>query len=210
MPFVNDRISETRVQQELKRLLAADERDHELAGELVTATGPTADLASMRKRLLSHIVGQDHAIDTVLRSIAVAKSGLNDPDWPLANIFLLGPTGVGKTELVRQVAGMLRSAPDDLSRIDMSSLSQEHYMASLTGAPPGYAGAKENLSPLDRSKIAGNPYDPGMALFGKGASFSPSRAAARHGQRDAHTGERTGNDQLPQHVCVHDIEPRIR
>jgi ATP-dependent Clp protease ATP-binding subunit ClpA len=119
----------------------------------------------MRKRLLSHIVGQDHAIDVLLRSIAVAKAGLNDPERPPANILLLGPTGVGKTELVRQVAGLLRSAPDDLSRIDMSSLSQEHYMASLTGAPPGYAGAKENLSPLDRSKIAGNPYVPGIALF---------------------------------------------
>lgn len=164
MPFINDRINETRMQQELNKLLA-DESGDELADEAVTATGPTEDLASLRKRLLSRIVGQDHAIDVLLRSIAVAKAGLNDPERPLANILLLGPTGVGKTELVRQVAGLLRSAPDDLSRIDMSSLSQEHYMASLTGAPPGYAGAKENLSLLDRSKIAGNPYMPGIALF---------------------------------------------
>ena len=165
MPFINDRLNDIKEQQELKKFVSADGRDLEQVRRESSVADHGVDLEDLRNGLLARIVGQDDAVDAVVRSVAVGKAGLNDRDRPLANILLLGPTGVGKTELVRQVASMLRSDPDDMSRIDMSSLSQEHYMASLTGAPPGYAGSKENFSLFDRSKIAGDPYTPGIALF---------------------------------------------
>ncbi|MCQ2001319.1 AAA family ATPase [Arthrobacter zhaoxinii] len=171
MPFINDRLNEIKQQQDLQKML---QEDRSRPIEPINPSGPPeslpavddgADLEAIRRRLRHRIVGQNQAIEAVVRSVAIGQAGLNDRDRPLANILLLGPTGVGKTELVRQVAGILRSDPDDLSRIDMSSLSQEHYMASLTGAPPGYAGAKESFSLFDRSKISGDPYTPGIALF---------------------------------------------
>lgn len=168
MPFINDRLNDIKQQQEQKTML------QEYENQPLVSSGPDvgpppaddgADLDAIRRRLRHRIVGQDQAVEAVVRSVAIGRAGLSDRTRPLANILLLGPTGVGKTELVRQVAGILRSDPDDLSRIDMSSLSQEHYMASLTGAPPGYAGAKESFSIFDRSKIMGDPYTPGITLF---------------------------------------------
>ncbi|MDT0461279.1 AAA family ATPase, partial [Streptomyces sp. DSM 41527] len=91
--------------------------------------------------------------------------GVTDPGRPLSSVLLAGPTGVGKTELVRQVAAALRTGPDDMCRIDMSALAQEHYAASLSGAPPGYAGSKESFTLFDKAKIEGGPYLPGIVLF---------------------------------------------
>lgn len=163
MPFINDRLNDIKQQQELhKALQSHDPVEVPSAG---AASKEGADLEALRARLQHRIVGQEEAIDAVVRSVAVGRAGLGDRTRPLANVLLLGPTGVGKTELVRQLAASLRSGPDDMSRIDMSSLSQEHYMASLTGAPPGYAGAKESFSVFDRSRIAGDPYTPGITLF---------------------------------------------
>ena len=164
MPFINDRLNDIKQQQLDKEL---DRPDPETAPPVDSRAGEGdgVDLETIRTRLHRRIVGQDDAVEAVVRSVAVGRAGVGDRDRPLANVLLLGPTGVGKTELVRQLAAVLRSGPDDLSRIDMSSLAQEHYMASLTGAPPGYAGAKESFSLFDRSKIAGDPYTPGIALF---------------------------------------------
>lgn len=123
------------------------------------------DSGSFAARLGRRIIGQDKAIESVTRAVNIASIGATDSFRPLANILLVGPTGVGKTELVRQVASVLRSGPDDLCRVDMNALAQEHYAASLSGAPPGYAGSKENFSLFDRSKIEGDPYTPGIVLF---------------------------------------------
>lgn len=163
MPFINDRLNDIKQQQELKKALEA--QDSPAAPPSSTDPRGEVDLEALRARLQHRIVGQEAAIEAVVRSVAVGRAGLGDRSRPLANVLLLGPTGVGKTELVRQLTASLRSGPDDMSRIDMSSLSQEHYMASLTGAPPGYAGAKESFSIFDRSRIAGDPYTPGIALF---------------------------------------------
>ncbi|AEF42084.1 AAA family ATPase [Hoyosella subflava] len=116
-------------------------------------------------RLGERIIGQDAAIAAVVRAVTLAQCGLCDPARPLANILLVGPTGVGKTELVRRVAAELRSGPDDLCRIDMNALAQEHYAASFSGAPPGYAGSKESFTLFDKGSIEGDPYTPGIVLF---------------------------------------------
>ncbi|QTR03173.1 ATP-dependent Clp protease ATP-binding subunit [Saccharothrix algeriensis] len=121
--------------------------------------------AAVAARLRTRVLGQDRAVDAVVRAIALARAGAHDPGRPLANLLLVGPTGVGKTELVRRVAAELRSGPDDLCRVDMSALAQEHYAASFSGAPPGYAGSKEGFSVFDRSTVEGDPYTPGVVLF---------------------------------------------
>lgn len=142
MPFATDRI--------------AEQNNTRLAGR------KPQDVA---RHLSDGIVGQDHAVDALARAVSVARAGLADPSRPLANVLLVGPTGVGKTELARRLAASLRSGPDDLCRIDMNALSQEHYVASFSGAPPGYAGSKEGFSLFERSKIEGDPYTPGIVLF---------------------------------------------
>ncbi|MGU3292493.1 AAA family ATPase [Williamsia sp. M5A3_1d] len=115
--------------------------------------------------LRAAIIGQDHAVDAVVRAMTIAAVGLRDPRRPIASLLLVGPTGVGKTELARQVALHVRGSADNLCRIDMNSLAQEHYAASLSGAPPGYAGSKEQFSLFDRETVEGTVSRPGVVLF---------------------------------------------
>ncbi|EOM77326.1 ATP-dependent Clp protease ATP-binding subunit [Rhodococcus rhodnii] len=149
MPFANDRIEAQRREAELRGEAGAGERRH-------------GDLES---RLAARIVGQPAAVRAVAHAIELGRSGLGEPDRPLSCTLLVGPTGVGKTELVRQVASEIRTGRDDLCRIDMSSLAQEHYMASLSGAPPGYAGSREDFSLFDSGRVEGDFYTPGIVLF---------------------------------------------
>ncbi|MGV9714113.1 AAA family ATPase [Gordonia sp. NPDC003424] len=115
--------------------------------------------------LRESIRGQDHAVDAVVRALTIAAAGIRDPHRPIASLLLVGPTGVGKTELARQVAASVRGDADNLCRIDMNSLAQEHYAASLSGAPPGYAGSKEQFTLFERDKIEGSVSRPGVVLF---------------------------------------------
>jgi ATP-dependent Clp protease ATP-binding subunit ClpA len=123
------------------------------------------DASALTATLQSRIVGQPDAIRAVVRAVSIAHAGVADPDRPLASLLLVGPTGVGKTELVRRVAAEIRSGPEDLCRIDMAALAQEHYAASFSGAPPGYAGSKESFTLFDRDKVEGDPYTPGIVLL---------------------------------------------
>lgn len=123
------------------------------------------DPDELSRKLNAAILGQRSVVDAVVRAVSIAHIGVADPGRPLSSVLLVGPTGVGKTELVRQVAAALRTGPDDMCRIDMSALAQEHYAASLSGAPPGYAGSKESFTLFDKAKIEGGPYLPGVVLF---------------------------------------------
>lgn len=125
------------------------------------ARSPDALAAGLRR----WIRGQDHAVDAVVRALTIAAVGIRNPDRPIASLLFVGPTGVGKTELARQLAHHVRGDADGLCRIDMNSLAQEHYAASLSGAPPGYAGAKEQYTLFERDKIEGSISRPGVVLF---------------------------------------------
>lgn len=135
----------------------------EPSAPMVSAGGFDPD--ELSRKLNAAILGQRAAVDAVVRAVSIAHIGVADPGRPLSSVLLVGPTGVGKTELVRQVAAALRTGPDDMCRIDMSALAQEHYAASLSGAPPGYAGSKESFTLFDKAKIEGGPYLPGIVLF---------------------------------------------
>ena len=136
------------------------------AVDTVGATSATAfDHDVFLAELGQRILGQPDAVAAVARALSIARAGITDPGRPLASILLVGPTGVGKTELVRQVAAEIRTGPDDLCRIDMAALAQEHYAASFSGAPPGYAGSKESFTLFDKNKIEGDAYTPGIVLF---------------------------------------------
>jgi ATP-dependent Clp protease ATP-binding subunit ClpA len=147
----------------------------------------TYDARSISERLADRIVGQPSAIRAVRRALVVAQAGVQDHERPLANLLLVGPTGVGKTELVRQLAAALRSGPDDLCRVDMSQLAQEHYAASFSGSPPGYAGSKENFSLFDRGTVEGGPYTPGIVLFDEVEKADPAVLRALLGILDCGT-----------------------
>jgi ATP-dependent Clp protease ATP-binding subunit ClpB len=88
-------------------------------------------------------VGQDEAIAAVANAIRRSRSGLSDPNRPTGSFLFLGPTGVGKTELCKALAGFLFDSVDHLVRIDMSEFMEKHSVARLIGAPPGYVGYEE-------------------------------------------------------------------
>lgn len=134
-------------------------------GTVNPTTAPGFSRDELVASLSSRILGQSNAVEAVARAVSIGHVGVADPDRPLASVLLVGPTGVGKTELVRRLAAHLRSGPDDLCRIDMAALAQEHYAASFSGAPPGYAGSKESFTLFDKDRIEGNAYTPGIVLL---------------------------------------------
>ena len=97
----------------------------------------------MEDKLHQRVVGQNEAIAAVANAIRRSRSGLSDPQRPTGSFLFLGPTGVGKTELCKALAGFLFDSEDHLIRIDMSEFMEKHSVARLIGAPPGYVGYEE-------------------------------------------------------------------
>ncbi|CAO3623321.1 unnamed protein product [Cunninghamella blakesleeana] len=100
-------------------------------------------LLHMEGEIKKHVVGQDQAIKTVCDAIRLSKAGLQNPNKPLASFMFLGPTGTGKTLLCKTIAEFLFNDEKALIRIDMSELMEQHSVAKLIGAPPGYVGHEE-------------------------------------------------------------------
>jgi ATP-dependent Clp protease ATP-binding subunit ClpB len=134
------------------RLLRTQVGAEEIAEVVARATGiPVSKLMQgerdkllqMEAKLHERVVGQDEAISAVSSAIRRSRAGLSDPNRPTGSFLFLGPTGVGKTELCKALAGFLFDAEDHLVRIDMSEFMEKHSVARLIGAPPGYVGYEE-------------------------------------------------------------------
>jgi ATP-dependent Clp protease ATP-binding subunit ClpB len=100
-------------------------------------------LIHMEERLHDRVVGQDRAIEAVANAVRRSRSGLGDPNRPIGSFVFLGPTGVGKTELARALAGFLFDDERAMVRLDMSEYMERHTVSRLIGAPPGYVGYDE-------------------------------------------------------------------
>lgn len=103
----------------------------------------TEKLLNMAQAMKQHVIGQDEAIDRITQAIQTHRAGLTDPNRPIGSFLFLGPTGVGKTEVVKTLADFLFNDPHRLIRIDMSEYLEKHAVARLIGAPPGYVGYEE-------------------------------------------------------------------
>lgn len=108
--------------------------------EKTVTEGETMKLKRLEKELKTQIFGQDPAIETVAQAIKRARAGFREPDKPVASLLFVGPTGVGKTELTRQLAAILGVT---LHRFDMSEYQEKHAVARLIGSPPGYVGYEQ-------------------------------------------------------------------
>ncbi len=134
------------------RLLRTEVGAEEIAEVVSRATGiPVSKmmqgerekLLQMEAKLHERVVGQDEAVRLVSDAIRRSRAGLADPNKPYGSFLFLGPTGVGKTELCKALAGFLFDSEDHLIRIDMSEFMEKHSVARLIGAPPGYVGYEE-------------------------------------------------------------------
>ena len=105
--------------------------------------GERDKLLQMETKLHERVVGQDEAISAVANAIRRSRSGLSDPNRPTGSFLFLGPTGVGKTELCKALAGFMFDSEEHLVRVDMSEFMEKHSVARLIGAPPGYVGYEE-------------------------------------------------------------------
>ena len=118
-------------------------------------------LLGAEEQLKKRVIGQDHAVKKVLDAVYEARSGLNKKGQPMGSFFFLGPTGTGKTELSKALAAFLFGDESALIRFDMSEFKEEHSVALLYGAPPGYVGYEEGG--LLVNKIRQHPYS--VVLF---------------------------------------------
>ena len=107
------------------------------------ASDETSRLLQMEEMIHRRIVGQDEAITAISKAVRRARAGIKDPRRPIGSFIFLGPTGVGKTELVRALAEFMFGSQEALIRLDMSEFMEKHTVARLVGAPPGYIGFEE-------------------------------------------------------------------
>ncbi|MFN4113923.1 MAG: ATP-dependent chaperone ClpB [Sphingomonadaceae bacterium] len=151
IPELEKQLAEAQGQTE-NALLKEEVTEDDIAGVVSRWTGIPIDkmLAGERDKLLAmedilgkRVIGQSQAITAVSKAVRRARAGLQDPGRPLGSFLFLGPTGVGKTELTKALAGFLFDDDTAMVRIDMSEFMEKHSVARLIGAPPGYVGYEE-------------------------------------------------------------------
>ena len=130
-------------------------------GNLWFATSPMAQaegikLAGMKEELQAKVIAQDPAIEKVTKAILRSRVGLKDPNRPIGTFLFLGPTGVGKTHLAKQLAKYMFGSADALIRVDMSEYMEKFTVSRLVGAPPGYVGYEEGGQLTE--KVRRKPY----------------------------------------------------
>ncbi len=118
-------------------------------------------LISLEPDLKSKVIGQDHAIEKIAKSIRRNRMGLKDPNKPIGSFIFIGPTGVGKTQLAKELASIMFGDPDALIRVDMSEYMEKFDASKLIGAPPGYVGHEEGGQLTE--KVRRKPYS--IVLF---------------------------------------------
>ncbi len=158
LPELEKRLKEANARESGKasegghRLLRTQVGAEEIAEVVARATGiPVSKLMQgerdkllqMEDKLHERVVGQEEAITAVANAIRRSRAGLGDPNRPTGSFLFLGPTGVGKTELCKALAGFLFDSEDHMIRIDMSEFMEKHSVSRLVGAPPGYVGYDE-------------------------------------------------------------------
>ena len=115
-----------------------------------------SQLVNLASDLKAHVIGQDDAVDKIAKAIRRNRVGLGSPNRPIGSFLFVGPTGVGKTELSKQLAIELFGSADSMIRFDMSEYMEKHSVAKLVGAPPGYVGYDEAGQLTER--VRRNPY----------------------------------------------------
>ncbi len=151
IPELENRLAEASGQTE-NALLREEVTEDDIAGVVGRWTGIPVDrlmegerekLLQMEQMLGKRVIGQSQAVEAVSKAVRRARAGLQDPNRPLGSFLFLGPTGVGKTELTKALAGFLFDDDSAMVRIDMSEFMEKHAVARLIGAPPGYVGYDE-------------------------------------------------------------------
>ncbi|MCR9179842.1 MAG: ATP-dependent chaperone ClpB [Erythrobacteraceae bacterium] len=151
IPALEKQLAEAESHSE-NALLREEVTEEDIAGVVSRWTGVPVDkmMEGEREKLLQmeaiigkRVIGQTQAVEAVSKAVRRARAGLQDPGRPLGSFLFLGPTGVGKTELTKALAGFLFDDDSAMVRIDMSEFMEKHAVARLIGAPPGYVGYEE-------------------------------------------------------------------
>ena len=150
---LTEKIKDLEAKRQEEQAQAATEVNAEHIAEVVSmwtgvpvvqlASDETSRLLNMEEKLHERIIGQDEAITAISKAVRRARAGLKDPRHPIGNFVFLGPTGVGKTELVRTLSEFMFGSEDTLIRLDMSEFMEKFAVSRLVGAPPGYVGYDE-------------------------------------------------------------------
>lgn len=152
IPDIEAKLGGDSVSDDGERMINEEVRDRDIAAVISRWTGIPVDsmlqgerekLLAMEDSLRNRVIGQDEAIVAISNAVRRARAGLQDPNRPIGSFLFLGPTGVGKTELTKALAGFLFDDDQAMVRLDMSEYMEKHSVARLIGAPPGYVGYDE-------------------------------------------------------------------